>query len=772
MIIRGATLISRLAVIFAVLFTFSACGGGGGGSSFYQGTDNNDTPSMSFSLLDPQGNSTNTVTSSAVGTLKVTVSGKGTANVVVAAETDVGTLLPASALTDSNGVATFQLQIPPGTANGAGTISATAATNGGDTTSTFGFQVGVTGLRLGYFDSNGDFIENAISIEPESTLASQGSAQLSVAIVDEFDQLVSTAESVSFSSSCLSSGLATLDPINPIISVNGQVLTTYSAKGCVGTDQISAATVGASAQAFGSVTIASAAATGLAFVSAEPTTIAVRGTGGASQRTESSQVTFKVVAASGLPLQGVRVNFALTTTQGGLSVSPSSAVSTNNGTVRATVTAGDEPAVVSVIASTVANDGTSQDVATISDAITVTPGLPVQNSISLSLAEGEGYVVTKGMTVDGVQRTFTVRMSDMFGLPVPNGTIATFTTEYGAVDSSCKTGVKNGARITGVTTIKEGECSVLWTSEDPRVPTLAGDQKAVQTILNNPGYSCKSHNGKSGPCPDNLGYTNGGRSTVLVTAVGQESFVDRNSNGIMDPDEKNLFTNVPEAFLDNNEDGAYTPYLCDPANGPVPSVAQCRAGSEESYIDFNSNGSYDLNNDPAVYNGPACPTSGNGVYCSRELVNVRADEVLILSAPDLDVGQIWDIILVNNKTVIANATGTQEGVSYKAYISDLYNGRPPAGSTVTVSAGGGCTLVSAPSFIVNNSSDFGAFTVDAVETAGDGVDGTISITLQPAPAPSPAGVSAPYTETFKCTSLPTVDPCVGASPLPPECTTP
>jgi hypothetical protein len=35
MIIRGATLISRLAVIFAVLFTLIACGGGGGGSSFY-----------------------------------------------------------------------------------------------------------------------------------------------------------------------------------------------------------------------------------------------------------------------------------------------------------------------------------------------------------------------------------------------------------------------------------------------------------------------------------------------------------------------------------------------------------------------------------------------------------------------------------------------------------------------------------------------------------------------------------------------------------------
>jgi predicted small lipoprotein YifL len=40
MIIRGATLISRLAVSFTVLFTITACGSGGGGSSFYNGDEN------------------------------------------------------------------------------------------------------------------------------------------------------------------------------------------------------------------------------------------------------------------------------------------------------------------------------------------------------------------------------------------------------------------------------------------------------------------------------------------------------------------------------------------------------------------------------------------------------------------------------------------------------------------------------------------------------------------------------------------------------------
>ena len=69
MINRGATLISRLAILFAVLFTLTACGGGGGGPSFYN-SDDDDEAAMSFTLYDPQGNATNTITASSPGTLE------------------------------------------------------------------------------------------------------------------------------------------------------------------------------------------------------------------------------------------------------------------------------------------------------------------------------------------------------------------------------------------------------------------------------------------------------------------------------------------------------------------------------------------------------------------------------------------------------------------------------------------------------------------------------------------------------------------------------
>ncbi len=113
--------------------------------------------------------------------------------------------------------------------------------------------------------------------------------------------------------------------------------------------------------------------------------------------------------------------------------------------------------------------------------------------------------------------------------------------------------------------------------------------------------------------------------------MGEESFIDRNGNGIMDEAEQDLFDNLPEAFLDNNEDTIFNPAtkICQ---GEGAESAQCIAGQEEIFVDFNDNGKYDKNGNPAVYNGLLCPVEGDGVWCSRSLLNVRDEVVLILSA--------------------------------------------------------------------------------------------------------------------------------------------
>ena len=469
---------------------------------------------------------------------------------------------------------------------------------------------------------------------------------------------------------------------------------------------------------------------------------------------ESSAVIFKVVDRNGSPVQGVNVNFSLTTEVGGLTVSPDSALSASDGTVGVTVFSGDVSTVVRVIASTAADDGTNEQVATVSNVLTVTTGLPDQDSISLSV-DG-GFVVENGMTMDGIERVLTVKMGDTFNNLAPNGTAAVFTTEYGNIDPSCETGIKNGIRLPPTPLPQEGECSVLWTSGNPRGPTLEENHSGLKTIYST-GYKCPSHNGNSGPCPDDLGYTRGGRSTILVTAIGQESFVDANGNGIMDQDEQDRFANLPEAFLDHNEDGAYTPDL-DTCQGSGSESPQCVAGSEEDFRDFNSNLAYDLNDDPAVYNGLLCPPEGDGVWCSRGLVNVRDDIVLTLS-----YATTWDIILVRESNGKVSS-GTTEGVPYIAYISDAFNSMPPEGSTVSISTGGGCELISEPEFTVPNSYYQGAFGV-SVQTDGDGSSGTLTVKLEPVDGTE-------YSETFSCSSIAT-DPNApldcGFSPKPPSC---
>jgi len=739
MITRFATLSGRLLAAAVLLLTMTACGGGGGGGgSFYNPDDGPTTYFLAPTMLDANGNVTSEVTSASPATLRVVVTRNGkngapVADVVVTAVTDAAVISPASgtALSDSSGVATFRVEAGP--TKGAGTVNLSAESPAGTVTATVTFQVGASGLRLGYLNADGQFIENEIGVEPDGVLGSQALAQLSLVIIDENGNLASSAETVAFSSGCIAAGQAVLDPVSPITSGDGKVSTSYRAKGCSGDDEITASLEGSTAQAFATLSIAPPQANGFTFVDAVPPTIVLKGTGGGGNRSESSTVSFRVVDSNNSPIAGVKVNFALTTYVGGLSLSPDSAVSSSEGLVSVNVFSGDIPTTVRVIASAVPGDATGQEVSSVSDILTVSTGLPDQDSISLSVTEG--FVVEDGFTKDGITRTVTVRMADKFNNPVPDGTAASFTTEYGAIQPSCKT--------------TDGACSVTWNSQAPKFPELTGTEY-IQTIFST-GYQCPGFTTNSGPCPGDLGYTRGGRSTVLVTAQGEESFIDRNGNGVMDEAEKDLFTNLPEAFLDHNEDNIANPFTTA-CQGTGASSRQCIAGQEEIFIDFNDNGQFDLNDDPAVYNGLLCPPEGDGVWCSRTLLNVRASTVLILSDPSE-----WYMSLFRGANKV---TGTiWNGGVYTVAVSDLFNNRPPAGSTIELEASGDCEVLSPTGNItVNNTAAYGAFAFE-LQTGGVGTEGSLDITLTP-------GGGTPYTQTFNCVPEPEPEPTPTPTPTP------
>ncbi|MGB1139537.1 MAG: hypothetical protein ACPG1A_01490, partial [Halioglobus sp.] len=177
---------------------------------------------MTITLFDARGNETTEIARGAAGTIQAKVK-PNRPNILVTATTNLGAILPATgtALTNNDGVAVFTLEA--GIFRGAGTITASATVSEVAVSNTLDFQVGVSNVKLGYFDQNGNFIENAIGVEPDSTLAGDGRAQLSLSILDTNDRLVLTPEEVRITSPCLTSGLAALDPPSPVISVNGRV---------------------------------------------------------------------------------------------------------------------------------------------------------------------------------------------------------------------------------------------------------------------------------------------------------------------------------------------------------------------------------------------------------------------------------------------------------------------------------------------------------------------------------------------------------------------
>ncbi|MEQ8515052.1 MAG: hypothetical protein RIC38_05550 [Chromatocurvus sp.] len=752
---RVANLASRLAAVASILFTLVACGGGGGGGGGFIPDEpgaNLLSYRMSSTLIDQDGNPTSLVTSTRPVSLEVTVvedtgAGAPASGVLVSAQAQFVQILPANgqARTDSEGIARFEIQAGP--TLGADTITLTAEAPRGPVSIDTVVEVQAAGLRIGSFEGT-TFVDGQIGLSVDN-LPFRGSSVLTVTIVDEQGEAVATTEQVRFRSVCSNSGLATFREIGDaesgtssltVEALDGLTSVEYLAGSCESEDTITARLLGNGEEATASVTIADRDANFIGFIRSEPsegeegadrTIIALKGTGGPS-RTEVATVTFEVLEQSVTlaegepgpgdpayltnparrPLSGIPVEFELTNTLGGIALLSTSAVSDANGLVEVELRSGNVATSTRVIASFEAqgSGGISRPQSVSSNQIVIGTGLPDQNSISLST---EFFNVPRAADRDGVEVAITVRMADKFNNPVADGTSAIFTTEYGAIDSSCLTGQSNGARYQSLRDTNvplRGTCTVLWVSQAPLLPTFQDNRDRIQTIANDGSYSCDSHSGSFGPCPDDLGAIRGLRSTVLVTAVGEEFFVDANGNGLFDQGED--FENLPEAFIDHNEDGVYTPSE-GPQCGPSSTTANCRAGgSEEEFIDFNEDGTYSLNVDPntgeGTYNGSLCPAEGDGVYCSRTLVNVRADLVLTMSS---SAGNLSAVLARRSSGAGQAVTTAFNGNSYSLFIADFYNNAPGAGTTISFETTGDCGVVPSEDIIIpDRGGRRGAFT--------------------------------------------------------------
>lgn len=172
-----------------------------------------------------------------------------------------------------------------------------------------------------------------------------------------------------------------------------------------------------------------------------------------------------------------------------------------------------------------------------------------------------------------------------------------------------------------------------------------------------------------------MGQPYGARSTILAYALGEESFDDTNGNGEYDFGE--TFRDLPEPFLDKNEDGVrgdingdsstagtLGPYRDAGLGTDLPTGSQAReksnpycygpvtvvgdagdgndsteaslycyqdGGEEDGLVDTNGNGVMDVGN--GIYNGSRCinPVQGGVTVCTTDLVNIFRETQVLLS---------------------------------------------------------------------------------------------------------------------------------------------
>jgi hypothetical protein len=208
----------------------------------------------------------------------------------------------------------------------------------------------------------------------------------------------------------------------------------------------------------GTGTVPAAAPASVQFVTASPAdkSIVIKGQGGTG-RSETATLTFRVVDVNGNPLANQAVSFTLLT-PGDASLNTKDGKTAADGTVVATVNSGSAPATFRVQAAVTGASGAA--LTSLSDTITVSTGLPVQNSFSIGADTFNVEGLDINSSPDKPAAHIQVMLADAFGNPVSDGTPVIFQTNAGSVGSSSRG---------GCTTVN-GACTVDFRAQNPRTP--------------------------------------------------------------------------------------------------------------------------------------------------------------------------------------------------------------------------------------------------------------------------------------------------------------
>lgn len=533
--------VARYTAFGLIAAMLAACGGGGGSAGTTGGvgagsgtgtvtgtTPANQDPVVKLAIADGSGNAISTLSGGQSGVVKAAVTSATGAPVVGAivkftvSDATLGEFTPASgsALTDAAGIAVITVKPSSFTAAGALGITATSVIAGRTATVTSNIAVGAAPLTVG-----------ALTFVPAPVGNLPAFSALSLSIpVTSGGQPVNNVVGLTMSSLCVGDGKATLvaGAVN-----NGIQLATYTNNGCLrGRDTISVA-VGNSNQTIG-VNVDAANIGTVQFIRSNlsDSSIVLKGSGGLG-RSEAAQLTFRVVDQHNNGLAGVDVKFKATTTTGGLAVTPAIATTDASGNVTTMVSSGTIPTPVRVTAEATRNGVT---ISGLSDTLTISTGLPIQRSMSVS-----ADVFNLEGNYDGLESRVTVALADQYGNRVSDGTAVNFVSSGGSIGNTGQ----------GACTTVDGSCTVIFKTQNfrpvnGRVTVLAFAQGIEDfTDLNGDGqYSCTNYVDVNNNVPAVY------RPLIDKCVSGGEPF-----------------KGLPDAFLDAGNDGTYN---ADKGDLPFP----------------------------------------------------------------------------------------------------------------------------------------------------------------------------------------------------------
>jgi hypothetical protein len=528
----------RVVCVATLIATLSACGGGGGnagttggsggagggsGGGGSGGTGGSKAPVLTFTMVDGTGLELKTLSGGDTGNVKAKfVTAEGVpivdALVTLAVGTGEGTSgaslvkfkpVSGTALTDKDGIAVIKVMPASFSAEGAVTLNAQAQKETLSATATRNYSIGSAPLTIG-----------TLSITPAlvGTLPAFSATTINIPITSNGTP-VTNVTGLSLTSLCSGDTKASLVQGGSTSVANFSA--TYTNLGCNRGSDVITVSVGNSTQTI-SLGVEAADIGSIKFVGTDSpgASLVLKGSGGQGRK-ESALVTFQLVDQNRVGLANVNVSFSATTYTGGLTVLPITATTDKDGNVSTTVSAGTVPTPVRVLATATRLGKT---ISGLSDALTISTGLPMQRFMSLS---ADKYNI-EGLNYDNEISNVTVLMADQYGNPVSDGTTINFVTEGGAIGTSNQ----------GACNTLNGACSVPLRSQAFR--------------------------------PTN------GRVTVLAYAQGIENFVDTNGDGqysCTDPVDSITGQSVTQA--------AYRPLVdtCRSGGEPFPSASDLQYAS-------------------------------------------------------------------------------------------------------------------------------------------------------------------------------------------------